>query len=301
MRSADFPHREGVGASCVALPPGPWLTVLDFLANRFSAIGKSEWQARMQRGDVFDASGAAVRPETVFRAHSQIYYYRSLAPEIRIPFEATVLFQDEWLVVADKPHFLPVTPSGGYLQETLLVRLKRALGINTLVPMHRIDQDTAGIVLFTIQPQTRDRYQALFRDRLVAKTYEAIAPLRPELFLPIVHRSRLVESPAFMQMTQVAGPVNAETRIELIERCRAHARYRLLPATGQKHQLRAHMAALGIGIINDRIYPHLHPFAEPSIPKDYSQPLQLLARCISFVDPISGQSRYFESQRRLQY
>ena len=300
MRSADFPLREGVGASCVALPPGPWLTVLDFLADRFPAIGKSEWHARMQRDDVFNAAGEAVGPETVFRAHGQIYYYRSLAPEFPIPFEATVLFQDEWLVVADKPHFLPVTPSGGYLQETLLVRLKRALGIDTLVPMHRLDLDTAGIVLFTIQPQTRDHYQALFRDRLVQKIYEAIAPWRPELSLPMVHRSRLVESPAFMQMTQAPGQPNAETRIELIERYGANARYRLLPATGQKHQLRAHMAAVGIGIINDRIYPHLQPAVDPSIRRDYSRPLQLLARGVSFVDPISGQPRHFESQRRLQ-
>ncbi len=301
MRAADFPLREGVGASYVALPPGSWVTVLDFLEHRFPVIGRNEWRARLQRGDVFDATGKEIRPDTVFRAHSQIYYYRSLAPEAPIPFEAAILFQDAWLVVADKPHFLPVTPSGSYLQETLLVRLKRALGIDTLAPMHRIDRDTAGIVLFTVQPQTRARYQALFRDRQVEKTYEAIAPSRPELRFPLVYCSRLVESKSFMQMTEAAGPPNAETKIEVIERCGANARYRLQPGTGQKHQLRAHMAALGIGIINDRIYPHLQPAVGPSSVMDYSRPLQLLARSVNFVDPISGQARYFESRRRLEY
>lgn len=294
-----LPTRDGVGPSCVALPAGTWPTIADFLADRLPRVTRDEWVGRMLRGEVVDAQGAAVRPETPYRAHIRIYYYRSLPAEERIPFDETVLYQDDYLVAVDKPHFLPVTPSGRYVQETLLVRLKRKLGIDTLAPMHRIDRDTAGLVLFTIQPPTRDRYQALFRDRAVAKRYEAIAPWRADLALPMVYRSRLAEGTSFMKMCETAGEPNAETAIALLEVQGELARYGLQPVTGQKHQLRAHMAALGMPIVNDRIYPVLYPDVVAG--QDYSRPMQLLAKSVEFIDPISGRLRQFESRRSLQF
>ncbi|MFD2271297.1 pseudouridine synthase [Undibacterium arcticum] len=276
--------------------------MLDFLADRFPAVPRAEWLRRMMDGEVLDADGAPVPPDRPYRPHAKLYYYRSLPPETRIPFDETVLFQDDYLVVADKPHFLPVTPSGRYLQETLLIRLKRKLGIDTLTPMHRIDRETAGLVLFTVQPHTRDAYQSLFRDKAVRKTYEAIAPSRRDLGLPVRYASRLIESPSFMQMCETDGLPNAETRIELLEVKGALARYRLLPVTGQKHQLRAHMNALGIAILNDQIYPHLLPAASgDGGDPDYGKPLQLLAKSVTFTDPISGQLRQFESARQLDF
>jgi tRNA pseudouridine32 synthase / 23S rRNA pseudouridine746 synthase len=291
------PDRDGVGASVIATTAGEWLTYLDFLAQRFAGVNHDEWLARINSGDVLDEHGATINTHTPYRANSKLFYYRNIADELRIPFAETVLFQDDWIVVADKPHFLPVTPAGRYVQETLLVRLKRSLGIDTLAPMHRIDRDTAGLVLFTIQPHTRDAYQKLFRERRIEKTYEAIAPWRAELAAPVMYRSRLVQSESFMQMQTVSGDANALTGIEMDAIDGALARYILRPLTGQKHQLRAHMAAIGAPILNDRIYPVLLPSdsAEP----DYSQPLQLLAKSIAFIDPITGQSRSFASQRTL--
>lgn len=297
----DLPLRDGVGASCVALPEGTWRFLVDFLADRFPAVSRTDWIARMAGGDVFDENGMPLAPEAPYRPQRRIFYYRRLPAETPIPFEATILFQDALLVVVDKPHFLPVTPSGPYLQETVLVRLKRALGIATLAPMHRIDRDTAGVIVFTVQPQTRDRYQALFRTRQVEKTYEAIAPWRDDLHLPLDYRSRLIESPAFMQMQEEEGLPNAQTTIALLERRGAFARYQLSPSTGQKHQLRVHMAALGIPIVNDRIYPHLQPAPVPGSVPDYNKPLQLLARSLAFTDPVDGTLRRFESRRTLAF
>lgn len=294
-----LPTKDGVGPSCVALPEGTWRTIIDFLAHRFPGVQRTEWVARMLRGDVMDARGEAILPETPYRMHARIYYYRNLPIEASIPFDETVLYQDDYLVAVDKPHFLPVTPSGRYLQETLLVRLKRKLGIDTLSPMHRIDRETAGLVLFTIKPHTRDCYQALFRQRSVVKCYEAIAPWRAELILPMVYRSRLVEGVSFMKMHEAEGTPNAETAIELLEMEGDLARYALHPITGQKHQLRAQMNALGIPIVNDQIYPHHFP--EVTAEPDYSKPLQLLAKSLAFNDPISGQLRQFESRQRLRF
>lgn len=298
---SDFtpPTRDGVSPSCVALPSGPWATVLDYLAERIPAVPRDDWARRMAQGEVIDPQGLPVPPDAAYRPQTRLYYWRALPFEHTVPFEETVVFQDEYLVVADKPHFLAVTPKGRYLQETLLVRLKRKLGIDTLVPMHRIDRETAGLVAFTIQPHTRHAYQALFRDKVVSKTYEAIAPWRADLALPLVRRSRLEESERFMAMHEVDGEPNAETGIDLIEARDGWGHYRLSPVTGQKHQLRAHMNALGIPILHDQIYPVLQPALPPEVPPDFSHPLQLLAHTLAFTDPITGQARVFESPRRL--
>jgi len=288
--------REGVGRSCVALPEGPWPTLIAFFAQRFPAIPREEWLARMQRGEVIDEQGAAVEPDMAFTPHTRLFYYRNLTDEPRIPFDEVVLYQDDAIVVADKPHFLPVTPSGRYLQETLLVRLKRKLGIDTLAPVHRIDRETAGLVLFTVRPCARGAYQTLFRDRAVVKRYEAIAPVRADLVLPLIHASRLEEGDSFMTMHEVPGAPNSETHIELLASADGLGRYGLRPKTGKRHQLRAHMAALKIPIVNDALYPTLRPYdAEP----DYRRPLQLLARSLDFTDPITGRPHRFESRHRL--
>ncbi len=293
MRPAD-----GVGRSCVALPPGPWGTLIEFFVERFPRIARDEWLARMRRGEVTDAAGHAMQADAPFRPHTKLYYYRSLPAEPRIPFDEEVLYQDELIVVADKPHFLPVTPTGRYLQETLLVRLKRKLGLDTLAPVHRIDRETAGLVLFTVRPETRGRYQALFRERAVEKCYETIAPHRAGLAWPVIRSTRLEGGDSFMMMREVPGEPNAETHIELIESWGELARYGLRPLSGKRHQLRVHMAALGLPIVNDLIYPTLQP---DTLEPDYSRPLQLLARSLAFVDPITGESRRFESRHRLAH
>ena len=171
MNQTPLPTRDGVGPSCVALPEGTWATITDFLVERFAHQPRAVWLERMGKGEVVDEHGLAVTPERPYQSRIRVYYYRGLAHEPRIPFDEVLLFQDEHLAVVDKPHFLPVVPSGGYLQETVLVRLKRKLGLDDIVPIHRIDRDTAGIVMFSLQPRTRGSYHALFRKHAVRKTY----------------------------------------------------------------------------------------------------------------------------------
>ncbi|MEO8858288.1 MAG: pseudouridine synthase [Burkholderiaceae bacterium] len=289
-----MPTRDGVGASCVSLPDGPWRTIAEFLIQRFPAQPPEVWMQRMHSAEVVDEHGVPVSPQRRYQRHLRVYYYRSLACEPRIPFDEVLLYRDAHLAVVDKPHFLPVLPSGRYLQETVLVRLKRRLGLDDIVPIHRIDRDTAGLVMFSLQAATRDAYHALFRQRAVRKTYQAIAPRRAELALPRLYESRLTHGTHFMQQQEVPGPVNARTHIRLLETAGALARYELLPLTGRRHQLRAHMSALGIPIVGDGIYPRLVPEGP-----DFARPLQLLAQSIAFTDPLTGQERRFQSQRAL--
>ena len=242
-----------------------------------------------------DESGIPLGAETPCRKGTFIFYYRELERETPIPFEESILYQDGHIVVADKPHFLPVTPSGRFLRETLLVRLKKRLGLEHLVPIHRIDRETAGVVMFSHNPKTRGDYASLFLKRHVRKVYEALAASLPGVRFPMTRRSCLSRGTPFFRMKEVEGMPNSETCIDIVESMGNLTLYRLAPMTGRKHQLRVHLAALGIPIVNDRLYPTLQPREED----DFSLALQLLARSISFRDPLTGQDRCFKSSQNL--
>jgi tRNA pseudouridine32 synthase / 23S rRNA pseudouridine746 synthase len=292
---SPLPIREGVSPSKHRLPVGDWCTMLEFLQHYFPGVTTETWISRMEKGEVVDADGIRIRPEHHYRARATIYYYREVEDEALIPFDEIILYRDAHLLVVDKPHFLPVMPSGSYLHETLLVRLKRKLQLEHLSPIHRLDRETAGVILFSINPVSRGDYQSLFEHREINKVYEALAPMPCDQQLPLTYRSRLVKGEPFFRMREVAGEPNSETCIEMLEQLGDIARYRLRPVTGKQHQLRVHLAALGIPVINDHTYPELLEFKGDN----YTQPLKLLAKSISFRDPCTGQQRYFESGRAL--
>lgn len=298
QRPLDLPTLDGVSPSTIAVPAGLWPTVLDFLAARLPTLSLEEWAARLDSGQVLNDHGQAVAASTACRAGMRLHYYRHQPDEPEALQSETVVFQDEWLVVADKPHFMPVTPSGPYLHRSLLVRLKRRLGIAHLSPIHRIDRETAGLVAFSVQPATRAAYQGLFRDRAVEKMYEAIAPHDPELDLPCTRVSRIEsEQERFFLSREVPGTPNSHTYMELAAVHGKWAHYWLHPVTGQRHQLRIHMAALGVPIKGDSFYPQV--LRGPGEPDDMDNPLQLLASRLAFNDPVTGRRREFKSGLRL--
>lgn len=286
------PQRNGLGASTVVLPPGPWQTLLQALCGHFAAIPETSWQQRFADGLVLGEQGQALSANQPFKRGMVVHYYRQLAAETPIPFQAKVLYADAHLVVADKPHFLPVMPAGNYVQHTLLTRLSQQLDNPHLVPLHRIDRTTAGLVLFSAQPSSRAAYQGLFRTQQISKTYQALAPALPQLPMPYRHCSRMVEGEPFFRMQEAPGTPNSETLIEVLAANGPHWRYQLSPVTGKKHQLRVHMAALGAPIVGDDFYPTLAERAED----DFSQPLKLLAYGLAFSDPLTGVARRFSSE-----
>jgi tRNA pseudouridine32 synthase/23S rRNA pseudouridine746 synthase len=293
-----LPVRNGVAPSYL------WLTetraggMLRFLVERFPDVSLESWAARLQRGEVVDAQGKPLQADSHVRQGMRIWYYRELdEPETPIPFRERILFQDEHLLIVDKPHFLPMIPTGRFLHETLLVRLKAQLELPHLVPIHRLDRETAGVVIFSHNPDTRGKYQSMFQKRVVKKVYEALAgPIEGRAF-PFTYRSRMQDAEQFFVSEEVPGEPNSETVVEMIERRGDVVRYRLHPHTGRKHQLRLHLSSLGAPILNDAFYP----VALPCKGDDFSAPLQLLARAISFEDPLTGEMRTFESERSLDW
>ncbi len=293
---SPLPQRDGVDPVRVRLPAGDaWATVRDHLVARL-APGAAVIDGMLDAGLIVDAAGRPVTRDTAYMPGMYVWFHRELPAEEPVPFAVDVVHRDEHLVVADKPHFLATTPRGSHVAETALARLRRELGIPTLSAAHRLDRLTAGLVMFTVRPEERGAYQSLFRDRLVGKEYEAVAPYDPALDLPRTVRSRIVKERGVPAAREVEGEPNAVSRIEVLEHREGRARYRLTPRTGQTHQLRVHMSALGVPILGDPLYPVV---TDPVPAGDFRRPLQLLARTLEFTDPVTGREHRFTSPRVL--
>lgn len=313
---SPLPVRDGVGATRLHVPlTGEWPTIADYVVSRFGHLDPDALYERFDRGEMVARDGSAISRELPLGAEEFIWYYREPPVETEIPFYEEILYEDENLVVIDKPHFLPTTPGGRYLQNSALVRLRNRLEIPELAPIHRLDRATAGLLMFSKRPESRGPYQLLFENRRVQKTYEAVS-LAPEGFdataptlggssLPLTYRNHIekLRHTVTVQVDDDREP-NSETFIELIRvgasrgtEAGALVIHTLLkPHTGKMHQLRVHLAALGAGILNDGFYPNLIP----ETPDDFTRPMQLLARELEFVDPFSGEERRFVTRRTLQ-
>ena len=274
--------------------------LIDYLAAHFSHISLANWQRRFDSGLISLEHGEPLKHDSPYLAGQTILYYRQVENEPIIPFEPNILHLDEHLLVVDKPHFLPVTPSGHYVSQTLLAKLRnhpdlQQLAVNDISPLHRLDKDTAGVMLLSVNPSSRAYYHALFADRHIHKTYHAIAPTRSDLCYPFHIHSRLERGEPFFLTKTVAGEPNAHTMIELIENNGAFSLYGLTPVTGKKHQLRVHMASLGMPLLNDNFYPTVKTQGS----SDFTKPLQLLAKSIAFIDPLTNELRDFNSNLSL--
>ncbi|MFM9617135.1 RluA family pseudouridine synthase [Streptomyces turgidiscabies] len=294
---SPLPQRDGVDPVRVRLPTGDaWRTVRDHLDARLAA-GAGVIDEMLDAGLIVDGTLRPVPRDMAYVPGMFVWFHRELPDEEQVPSPVDVLYRDDHVVVADKPHFLATIPRGSHVAETALARLRRQLGIPTLGAAHRLDRLTAGVVLFTVRPEERGAYQSLFRDKRVTKEYEAVAPYDPALVLPRTVRSRIVKERGVMAAREVEGEPNAVSRIELLEHGHGRARYRLMPRTGQTHQLRVHMSALGVPILGDPLYPEV---TGPVAAGDFRRPLQLLARVLEFTDPVTGREHRFVSPRMLR-
>lgn len=294
--ASPLPQRHGLDAVRIRTPDeGPWATMRDHLVDRLPRVAPARVDQMLAEQRIVGVDGP-VAADAPFVGRTFLWFHRDLPVEAPVPFEIAVVHRDDTLLVVDKPHFLSTIPRGRHVVETALVRLRRELDLPELSPAHRLDRVTAGLLMFVVRREHRGAYQTLFRDRRVAKTYEAVARHDPVLDLPRTVTSRIVKERGVVLAQEVAGPPNARTLVEQVAVRGELARYRLTPATGRTHQLRLHMAGLGVPILGDHFYPQLHD--KPL--DDYTRPLQLLASTLEFTDPVTGVERVFRSRRRLQ-
>nr|WP_308115776.1 pseudouridine synthase [Rhodococcus sp. BP-241] len=292
---APLPIRDGLNPTRIRMPDAPaeHRTIVEYLVARFPRDAEA-LRAKVTDGEVVDAAGRPVLVDTPLVPRADVYLYRDPPVEPEVPFTAPILYRDDAIVVVDKPHFLATTPRGRFVVQTALTRLRRELGNDALSPAHRLDRLTAGVLVFTARQDVRRAYQEMFRERSMVKVYEAVAPDSPISF-PHTVSSRIVKYRGSLQATEVPGEPNSETVIEKVRTVGDLALYRLHPRTGKTHQLRVHMASLGLPIVGDSLYPVPREVAVD----DYRDPLRLLARSIEFTDPLTGAPRHFASQRTL--
>jgi tRNA pseudouridine32 synthase/23S rRNA pseudouridine746 synthase len=284
--------------SVVTLPPAakPYPSMVEFLLRAFPNISRQQWERRLLEGKVLDESGHPITAQTAYAPSKRIFYFREVENEPVIPFTERILFQNDEILVACKPHFLPVIPGGRYVEECLLNRLRAKTGIADLAPIHRLDRETAGVVIFSVNKNTRGLYHGLFMQGKVEKTYHALAEVpTPPRESQWTVENRIVHGDPWFRMKTVPGAANARSQIELLEVKGNRGLFRLMPMTGKTHQLRLHMSGLGFRIVNDKYYPDLQPESDD----DFSQPLQLLAKQVRFHDPVSGENREFCSAQEL--
>lgn len=321
-------------------------SVIDYLIARFYPHDPTLFQDRFNRGEVKHSDGSPVSPSDPLTGQ-KIWYYRELGQEKPVPFDLPILYEDDWVLAIDKPHFLPTTPNGSFVAHTALTRLRVTHKNPQLIPIHRLDRATAGVVLFAKTPEARAPFQTLFQRRETQKTYEAVVVSEGAKPQAVTVRSRIDKAHGRLQVDQSqleilppdADPLPQETKAERRERRRSGAGFegqnaqsrvtplasyrlaegllpevseanpaldlptpgsqlthlRLEPSTGKTHQLRVHLAALGLPIAGDVVYPQVLPPAddEPALP------LQLLARSLAFTHPMTGQELELESQRHL--
>jgi len=298
---SPLPQRQGLDAAWLRTPdnnptaPVPWATMRDFLLDRLPAAAPV---AEMLAAREFvDQTGCPWTGEERYRPNAFVWFHRSLAPEPVVPFPIEVLDADVRVVVVDKPHFLATTPRGTHVSESVLVRLRGSLGLPDLAAAHRLDRLTAGVLVLTVTREHRAAYAGLFQARLVHKSYEALAPFDPALEFPLRVVNRIEKRRGSLQAQVVAGEPNAETLIELVETRGRCARYRLTPSSGKTHQLRVHLAALGLPILGDPLYPCVLDLDAD----DFTSPLQLVARRLSFTDPIDQTPREYTSRFTLEW
>ncbi|MDR6985335.1 tRNA pseudouridine32 synthase/23S rRNA pseudouridine746 synthase [Rheinheimera pacifica] len=289
-------------ASEITLPAvnNGWHTVLQFLCSQFPFISEAIWRQRIAAGKVYWFNGAAISADTPFMPSKRLCYYREVTAEPVIPFVHQILYQDQHIIVADKPHFLPVTPGGEYVNECLLARLQRDTGLTDIAPVHRLDRDTAGLVLFSLNAQSRAAYYQLFSAGTIYKQYQAVARLTHEVATAALPqhwqiKNRIEKStPRFINAI-VPGEVNAQSDISLVAKSGELGLFELTPHSGKTHQLRLHMLSLGMPILHDNYYPELKAKQAPQ----FEQPLQLLAKQLRFTDPLTQQPQQFSSKQQL--
>ncbi|BBY28540.1 pseudouridine synthase [Mycolicibacterium sediminis] len=274
--------RDGLGPARVRVHGG---LLVDEFERRFSS------GAKVRAGEVFSVGGEVLDETTVLPAGAFVYLYRDLPDEVEVPFDLPILHRDDDVVVVDKPHFLATMPRGAHVVQTALVRLRRSLDLPELSPAHRLDRLTAGVLLFTARREVRGAYQTMFARGEVRKTYLARAGVDPAREFPITLRSRIRKERSILQAFEESGEPNAETRVEHL----GDGLYRLTPTTGRTHQLRLHMASIGLPINGDPLYPDV---ADVEV-GDFSRPLRLLAQRLEFRDPTTGEPRAFTTSRSI--
>ena len=265
-----------VRASDYQLRPAELSVRLDAFLRRFLS-----WRSRTSIQELIEEGYVEVRPAPPERAGELAIERRSsrklrhgalvvvrIPEELRLPAvraepgELSVLYEDEDVLVVDKPALLPVHPSGRHLSDTLIQRIHAVYGDphnERPVPIrlcHRLDRETSGAVLCGKNRAAHRKLMLQFERRQIDKEYLAIVHGRPEGERGVVDRplGAAHTGRVHLRMAIAADGAQARTRWELREARGAYALIACWPETGRQHQIRVHLASIGCPLVGDKLY-----------------------------------------------
>lgn len=238
---------------------GAGLTLLDFYTQRYQHSSQTEWQERIETGQV-QVEGKWVLPTIRLAIGQKLAYYRPPWEEPDVPLSFDVLHEDADVLVIDKPSGLPVLPGGGFLEHTLLHQLQQRFPQGTPIPIHRLGRGTSGVILMARSQQARSDLSRQMRERQIHKVYRAlVGPEQVES--PLADQFEITDSIGKVPYpglgyVYAASPTGrtAHSSCEVLERRRDSTLLGVTIWTGRPHQIRIHLAAVGYPLIGDPLY-----------------------------------------------
>ena len=271
-------------------------TSLDFLVAVLPQYPRETWLAECGVGNVRDASGLPISADRIVRSGERFVHVQPLVAEPDVNAAIRLLYEDDAIIVVDKPAPLPVHPCGRFNLNTLQEILRTVYAPQKPRPAHRLDANTTGVTVFTREARYAGYVQKQFEAGTVEKLYFA----------------RVAGHPAWNEFTceapirEVPGPAGARDVAEdgLPARTEFRVTRRLAdgtaileatPRTGRTNQIRVHLWHLGFPIVGDRTYQSGHAIGETQTLAAGDPPLCLHAWRLSFIHPISKQRVSFEA------
>jgi 23S rRNA pseudouridine1911/1915/1917 synthase len=241
-------------------------TVLDFYAQRYRHSSGTDWQRRIECGQVL-LNGQRARPEARLSTGQRLEYHRPAWEEPEVPLHVEEIYSDDDVLVIQKPGGMPVLPGGNFLHHTLLHQMKLQYPDNPPVPVHRLGRGTSGLMVLARSPLARSTLSRQFRAstadaadpqaaRPMGKIYRALLGPGdlPDQFTVATPIGRLPHPVLGFVYGAAANGLPAYSQGQVLCRTGEATLVEVTIRTGRPHQIRIHMAAMGYPLLGDPLY-----------------------------------------------